>query len=208
MERKHIRQAALTIVDEEGAEALTMRHLAQHLNSSTSTLYRHYANRSELIIDLIDGVFRESEPPEITQPTWDHILKAGAIAGFEALSRHRRLAPLLIEYPPTGPAAMSRREMTVALLTTNGFSPQVAIQVYATIARYVLGFAMQLNSGEDEDGHSTQLAIALQRLDAAEYPATTQTARIAPMPLEDEFAFGLNLLISGLRRLQTQQETQ
>src|SRR2546430_1768414 len=48
---------ALRIVDEQGADALSMRSLAQALDSGTATLYRHFANRAELIAQVVDRVF-------------------------------------------------------------------------------------------------------------------------------------------------------
>ena len=46
--------AALELVDAQGADALSMRTLAQRLNPGTATLYRHFANRSELIAHVVD----------------------------------------------------------------------------------------------------------------------------------------------------------
>ena len=39
----------MQIIDEEGADALSMRSLAQRLDSGTATLYRHFPNRAALI---------------------------------------------------------------------------------------------------------------------------------------------------------------
>jgi TetR/AcrR family transcriptional regulator, tetracycline repressor protein len=51
--------AAVELVDAEGANALSMRMLAQHLDSGTATLYRHFANRAELVARVTDHVFGE-----------------------------------------------------------------------------------------------------------------------------------------------------
>src|SRR5271165_3306208 len=50
---------ALELVDEHGADALSMRSLAQRLESGTATLYRHFANRSELVAMLVERVLGE-----------------------------------------------------------------------------------------------------------------------------------------------------
>ncbi len=49
--------AALQIVDDEGADALSMRTLAQRLNSGTATLYRHFTSRADLVAAVVDKMF-------------------------------------------------------------------------------------------------------------------------------------------------------
>ena len=56
LDREFILTGALDIIDTRGAEALTMRSLAAHLESGTTTLYRHFANRAALIAAVIDRV--------------------------------------------------------------------------------------------------------------------------------------------------------
>ena len=45
----HIVDAAVKLVDDHGADALSMRSLAGHLGSSTATLYRHFPSRAALV---------------------------------------------------------------------------------------------------------------------------------------------------------------
>ena len=57
------RRAALELVDEHGADALSMRSLAQRLGSGTATLYRHFANRAELVAMVVDRMLGEVSSP-------------------------------------------------------------------------------------------------------------------------------------------------
>src|ERR671910_2827080 len=66
-----IRAAALKILDEEGIEALTMRRLAADLGAGAASLYRHVANRDELLVEIIDCVLGELGPPPDTE-SWRH----------------------------------------------------------------------------------------------------------------------------------------
>ena len=59
--RDRIIATALRIVDEEGAGALSMRTLAEHLGSGTAMLYRHFANRADLVAQVGDRVLGEVE---------------------------------------------------------------------------------------------------------------------------------------------------
>ncbi|AZP22496.1 TetR/AcrR family transcriptional regulator C-terminal domain-containing protein [Streptomyces aquilus] len=204
MPLERIVSTALRIVDEEGADALSMRTLAQRLGSGTATLYRHFDNRAALIAHVVDRVFGavELNGAELRAMAWQQALRTGAHAMFDALSRHQNAARLMVERVPLGPNAMAVRERCVAVLLDNGFPPRQAAHAYATLARYVLGFAVQANrqegAGRSDDA---QAAALFQSVDPDLFPATLAVASEMPIPLEEEFSFGLELLLSGLERL-------
>lgn len=193
---------ALQLVDEEGADALSMRTLAQRLESGTATLYRHFTNRAVLIGHVVDRVLGEVELDSraLAEMSWDQACQALARAMFDTLGKHRKVAPLLIEQTPIGPNAMMLRERGLAVLLDGGLSPGLAARAYATLARYVLGFAIQLG-GSGNGAEQERLSAHFHQLSSAEFPATLAVADSLPVPLEDEFAFGLELIINGLRQL-------
>ena len=203
--RDRIVDAAVHIVDVQGADALSMRTLAQQLNSGTATLYRHFENRSELIAEVVDRVFGEVDfdTEELIAAGWQQACKNVAHAMFGALRRHANVSRLLIEQVPVGPNAMLQRERLIALLLGSGFPPKLAARSYATLARYVLGFAIQLTGPEtgpeaaDPFDHA-RLSRAFHGVNPEIFPATIKVADHIPVPLEDEFGFGLDLVLDGL----------
>lgn len=201
--KERILAAALRIIDDEGAEALSLRLLAQRLDSSTSTLYRHFANRAELIDHVIDHTFDgvPVQADELRSLGWEDACRAMATWMFENLRSHPNVAPLLLTQAPTGPNARKLRELALQILLDAGFPPPVAIRCYATLARFVLGFAIQLNSEAGDDG-AFAAAYSSSRQDGL--PATAAVAAFAPVPLDEEFDFGLDLLLTGLARHRSQ----
>jgi AcrR family transcriptional regulator len=193
--------AALELVDERGADALSMRSLAQRLESGTATLYRHFANRSELVAMMVDRMIGEIDfdVDAVAALPWQQACTSFAQHMFDALGRHGNVASLLIEHVPMGPNALARREKILAILLANGFPPVVAAHAYATLSRYVLGFGIQL-SGSAAAEQDARLAAAFHELDPARYPATLTVADDLPVPLEEEFAYGLRLIVAGLER--------
>jgi AcrR family transcriptional regulator len=196
--------AALEIVDEQGAKALSMRSLAQRLESGTATLYRHFANRSELVAMLVEQILGEIDldAQAVAELPWQQACMLFARRTFEALGRHGNVAPLLIGHVPIGPNALAGRELCLSVLLDNGFAPAVAAHAYATLARYVLGFAIQLSGSTA--AHADQEAAAsaaFHHLDPSRYPATVSIADELPVPLDEEFEFGLSLIVAGLERL-------
>ncbi len=190
---------ALQIVDEQGADALSMRSLAQRLNSGTATLYRHFDGRADLVAEVVDRVFGaiELDVTRLSAMPWPEACKAAAHSMFDGLCSHQNVTPLLAADVPIGPNALAARERMIAFLLDNGFPPSLAARSYATLARYVVGFAIQRNSsqGDLDDG---KLVAAFHDLDPGQFPATVAVADHLPVPFDKEFDFGLELLVDGL----------
>lgn len=191
--------AAWEIVDDEGADALSMRTLAQRLNSGTATLYRHFTSRADLVAAVVDMMFGaiELNVAAMNELPWQDACKVAAHSMFDALRRHRKVASLLADDVPVGPNALAAREQMLEFLLANGFPPALAARSYATLSRYILGFAMQLTDSHGNLGEAP-LAQIFHNLDPSQFPATVAVADSLPVPFEDEFAFGLDLIIDGL----------
>jgi AcrR family transcriptional regulator len=195
---------ALELVEEQGADALSMRSVAQRLGSGTATLYRRFASRSELVSMVIDQILGDVEldARAVAELPWQQACISFARHMFAALSRHGNVAALLVEYVPMGPNALANRELCLSVLLDNGFAPAVAAHAYATLARYVLGFAIQLSGSTAAVGEQdAELSAAFHHLDPSRYPATVAVADELPVPLEEEFEFGLQLIVAGLEAL-------
>ena len=191
--------AALELVDEQGADALSMRSLAQRLGSGTATLYRHFAGRSELVALVVDRMIGETDVRAIASLPWQQACMSFAQSMFDALGRHGNVAALLIGHIPVGPNALAQRELVLSVLLDNGFAPAAAARAYATVSRYVLGFAIQHSRATDD--HDAELSAAFHQLDPSRYPATVAVADDLPVPLEEEFVFGLRLIVAGLEQM-------
>ncbi|MFD8531653.1 TetR/AcrR family transcriptional regulator C-terminal domain-containing protein [Streptosporangium canum] len=198
---ERIVSTALEIVDAEGVDALTFRALAQWLGSSTATLYRHVDNRADLLGHVVERVFSEIEidPDALRGADWPHACERLATGMFDAIARHPRAAPLLAETVPTGPNAMAYRELGLEILLAGGFSPAAARTLVATLGRFVIGFAVQLRDDPDHQQADARAGSTLHHADPALYPSISLTAAEATVPLAEEFALGLDLLIRGMR---------
>ncbi|WP_411289557.1 TetR/AcrR family transcriptional regulator [Mycobacterium adipatum] len=198
--------AAVAVLDEDGADALSMRNLAQRLDSGTATLYRHFTGRADLVAQVVDSVLAEAHVDDETLAgmAWQEACEALAHSLFDVFRRHPNVAPLLVEQVPTGPNSWAQREQVIALLLKAGFAAPTAAQACATLGRYVLGFATQL-APPSASASATDEDAMWQNLDPQTFPATASVASHLPVPLEQEFAFGLELLITGLNYMMLHQ---
>ncbi len=193
--------AALDLIASDGAQALSMRTLAQRLDSGTATLYRHFGGRAQLVADVVDAVFGEAalDIGDLANEPWQRSCEKVAHAMYAALGDHPGVAQLLLEHIPVGPNAMVIREASLNMLLQNGFPPALAVRSYATLSRYVLGFAIQASASPDRNAELD--AELFRGIDLTRFPATLAVADSLPVELEEEFAFGLGLIIDGLSRI-------
>lgn len=197
-------EAAKEIIDAHGIDALSMRAIAEHLDSGTATLYRHFSSRTKLIGYVVDRILSEAslDLDDDEPRDWQSIVAFSARSMYALLNRYKGIAALLAESIPVGPNSMERRERLIGLLLANGFSAEVASRAYATIARFVLGFAIQHSDQGDSVANASQPTSLYRRgVDSEKYPALHAVARHLPIGLEDEFEFGLQLILSGLSLL-------
>jgi hypothetical protein len=96
------------------------------------------------------------------------------------------------------------RESLLSVLLDNGFAPETAAHIYATLSRYILGFAMQVAGSTTAEQHDAEVSAAFHRLDPDRYPATVAVADELPVPLATEFSFGLRLMMAGLAHRKAQ----
>jgi AcrR family transcriptional regulator len=208
--REDILAAALAILDEQGADALSLRALAQRLGSGTATLYRHFDSRADLLAEVVDRIIGEIhvDPGPVAEHSWQDACASLARAMFDVLRRHRHAAPLVAQHIPMGPHAALQRERALGLLLSSGFSPALAVGAFTSISRHVLGFAMQLSSSAaaEESGEAAAVAAQVHALDPSRFPATAAVADEMPVPLEEEFEFGLRLIIAGLEAERAHEE--
>ncbi|MBT2534507.1 TetR/AcrR family transcriptional regulator C-terminal domain-containing protein [Arthrobacter sp. ISL-48] len=198
--KQRIIDAALQIIDEEGADALSLRTLATRLSSGTATLYRHVSGRAELIALVLDQLIGEARDGvgDISELPWDEACRRISTTLFEVLSRHGRAAALLAESVPVGKNALALRETLLTVLLDAGFTSDVAVRAVATLGHYVLGFAMQAEP-PGTVAPVLEAETLAQLMDAQNYPNTTAIAQLIPRPLPEEFSFGLRCLLRGLQ---------
>jgi AcrR family transcriptional regulator len=205
LSRYRVLEAAVALADEAGLEAFSMRALAQELGVVPMALYKHVANKDELIDGMVDRVFSEIELPP-TDVDWRSAMRRRAISTRDALKRHSWAIGMMESRHP-GPANLRNHNAVMGCLRGAGFSFETAIHAYSIQDAYIYGFALQ----ERDTGFETPASAgeAAQRraesIDALEhYPHLAEIVTKLPQSGYDnavEFAWGLDLILDGLERL-------
>jgi AcrR family transcriptional regulator len=198
-------QAAVALADEAGLEAFSMRALAQELGVVPMALYKHVANKDELLDGMVDIVFGEIELPS-AELDWRSAMRSRALSTREAMKRHSWAIGMMESRRP-GPANLRNHNAVMGCLRKAGFSFELAIHAYSLQDAYIYGFALQ----ERDTGFETpdSAGEAAQRRAASvgaleDYPHLVEIVTKLPKSGYDnavEFAWGLDLILDGLERL-------
>ncbi|QGH69672.1 TetR/AcrR family transcriptional regulator [Pseudactinotalea sp. HY158] len=205
--RDEIIDAALTVLERDGADALTTRAVAQQMRTGPASLYAHVAGKDELLELLVDRVIGEMpEPPQPRPPVWADQLRQMCRDTRAALLVHPGIAAVALGTPPGGPHALHRTECLLAVLRAGGLPDRVAALALDLFSQYVVASAFEADLRRRASGAGPEWPAELERyfssLSRDRFPHTVQLAAQLTRPAEDErFEFGLDVLIAGLHSL-------
>ena len=115
LDRERIVAAAISLADEGGLEAVSLRKVAARLDAGPMRLYGYISTKEELFDLMVDEVYAEILPEE--QPRdWREALGSHAHRTRRAALRHEWLADLLGGRPSLGPNALAVGEATLSAL--------------------------------------------------------------------------------------------
>ncbi|MEU1538672.1 TetR/AcrR family transcriptional regulator C-terminal domain-containing protein [Actinacidiphila glaucinigra] len=210
LSREAIVTAALHVVDAEGLDALSMRRVAQELDTGAASLYAHVANKEELLELLLDRIQAGVTRPEPDPERWQEQVKELARQGRRVLVAHRDLARAAIgQGIPFGPNALLNAEAMLAILKAGGLSDQVCAYGVDALALFVTATAVEESlrgqglgeSGVTLDEQVVRIREYFRSLPPEGFPHITGMVDALMRDEGDErFEFGLDLLVSGLAR--------
>jgi AcrR family transcriptional regulator len=215
LNRDVIVDAALAVLDREGSGAVTMRRVAQELNTGPASLYAHVNGKEDLENQVFDRIAAEVPIPVTDPSRWREQVKELLTSQAEVFSRHPGAAAFAMARIPYGPNALDRMEAMLSLLRAGGVDDQVAafaadlLYLYVTAHAYEEGLARSQGRTEvSERLHHAQLEEYFKKLPTARFPNLVALSTFlfnlggSPDGLEehqiDRFQFGLDVLIAGL----------
>jgi DNA-binding transcriptional regulator YhcF (GntR family) len=215
-DRDQVVRAAIGIADAEGLSGLSMRRLAGALRMPTMSLYRHIADKDELVLLMMDQVMAENPPPPYLTPGrdgWRACLQALARMQWLMYRRHPWLAQAVsFTRPPLAPNAIAHTEWAMQALEELGLTPNMQFRAAVMIANHVRGTAVNLEEeaqAEQDTGMTDSEWFAAQQ---GRFAAVLASGRLPMMSRflagsDQEFdldilmEFGLGRLLDGLQHL-------
>ena len=193
--------AAHQVADQGGLDAVSLRSVAARLGVTPMALYRHVAGKDDLLAELVDARLGSQGLPPVAPGDWQSWLAAVARSLRRLLGAEPAALGLFSRRPVTTWAARNRLDVTVDWLIDAGFTRQAAVEAYAAVHTYTLGFCAL------EAARSASLAGPVRA--GSRGPARS----IEPEPVEpvaeaisrfvsdEQFELGLGAMVTGLAEI-------
>ena len=221
--RDDIAQAAVSVADAEGLEAVSMRRVASELGLGTMSLY-HYVKSKDELLDLMGDRIMGGQLVDDAdlRHGWREGLTAIARATRANFERHPWMGGAMSPRPSTmpGPNAMRHVDQSVAAVAELGVDVPTQMEIIATVDDYVIGFVVRSQRvaehaeqvGDDATAQWMEATFdhLRRRIESGEFPdlqRAVQANRDAGGRDEDlgrmansegRFERGLELLLDGI----------
>jgi AcrR family transcriptional regulator len=212
LSKTRVLETAVALADEGGVDALSMRKIAQVLGVVPMALYKHVANKNELLDGMIDVVIGEIDPPA-DGAGWKAAIRGRVLSARRMLLRHpwasgviesrmkARANPTLV--------VMEYLDSMIGIFRAGGFSIDLTHHAMHVMGSRLLGFSQELF--EDSSDRAPEPDMPPPEEIAQRFPYIAELAMAVAHDEESvvgsgcddqfEFEFALDLTLDGLQRL-------
>ncbi|MGW2343613.1 TetR/AcrR family transcriptional regulator C-terminal domain-containing protein [Streptomyces sp. NPDC001661] len=205
LDKAHVADTALDVLNDVGLEGLTLRAIAKQLNVQAPALYWHFKNKQALLDEMATVMFRR-----MTEA-------GGASAAYEPagdwrehlLQANRHLRAMLLRYRDgakvfsgsrlTGTDHGPEMEAHLRLLIDAGFTAEQAAWAGSTASMYTLGFVTEEQGMRPEPTRDDSLVDIAERAEKlADYPLAAAAGNQLFAAYDERFEEGLQLIVAGI----------
>lgn len=191
LSRGSVLRAAVELADAEGIDAVSMRRVADRLGVVPMALYKHVADKDDLLDGMVDELIAEFATPAPALPPaprraanrsldtlaaqrdWRPDFRA-AVAGARAVVTRHTWARRAIETRTRRSAAvLGHMERLTSILLDGGLSPDLAHHAMHALGNRIWGFSPELFNDPDraDAGAAASRARTGPAPDPADFPA-------------------------------------
>jgi AcrR family transcriptional regulator len=204
--RERVLQAAVELADRDGIEALSMRKLGKELGVEGMALYRHVRGKEELLDGIVDAVVGEIRAPR-GGTDWKADMRALALSARQVMLRHPWAPRVVVDRQDIGPATLGHIDSVLGILSTGGFSIDMAHHALHVLGSRILGFTQDPFDDAADPPPDPETAARLARELGEHFPylgelaaAVSHEGCLGGCDDDVEFEFGLDLILEGLER--------
>jgi AcrR family transcriptional regulator len=208
LSRERVLRAAVALADAGGADALSMRKIAQELGVVPMALYKHVSNKDELLDGMVDVVVGEIDPPP-SGTDWKTAIRQRVLSARSALLRHPWASRVIESRTNPTPAVLEYMDAMIGIFRAGGFSIDLTHHAMHAMGSRLWGFTQELF--DDTADVDPEMEAAMLREMAETYPHITEVIMAITHDEESvvgqgcddqfEFEFALDLMLDGLARL-------
>jgi AcrR family transcriptional regulator len=209
-------KTALKILAAEGIDAVTMRRVAQELQTGPASLYAHVANKDELDELMLDAVLSELPLPEPDPENWVEQVKEMLRRQVRAMTAYPGIARVAWNIPvPVTPGALHQGEAMLALLRAGGLDLKRATFAGDALALYAKAYAYEGSAWthgeydmEEMSERGRQMAAYMRSLPAEVFPNMLGIGEFFNAETAAErFEFALDMFLGGLQAIASRKDS-
>jgi len=211
MSREIVLRAAVTLADDAGIDAVSMRNLARELGVVPMALYKHVTNKEELLDGMVDVIVAEIDPP--TQGArWKDTIRQRILSARQVQLRHPWAPQMIKSRTHATPIVLDYMNSLIGTFRTGGFSADLTHQVMHALGSRMWGFTLEVFPTTPPADPDLRAAVFSHL--AATYPHISEIATAGSHDEDStvgqgcddqfEFEFGLDVLLDGFERLHQQ----
>jgi AcrR family transcriptional regulator len=208
LSKERVLRAAVGLADEIGVEQLSMRKLAQELGVVPMALYKHVANKDEMLDGMVDVVIGEIDQAP-AGANWKTAVRQRILSARHALLRHPWASRVIESRTNPTPAVLEYMDSMIGLFRAGGFSVDLTHHAMHAMGSRLMGFTQELF--DDSEDLGPEMATIMVREMGDKYPYITEIVMeithdegsVVGQGCDDqfEFEFALDLLLGGLERM-------
>jgi len=203
-----ILDAALTLLDEGGPNAASVRGIAASVGVAPNAIYTYFPDKAAVTKAVVERLLGEVDHDvfaDRTQP-WRLRVESLALELRQRLAAHPGAVPLMISSRLNGPHALTLNERLLQLLADAGLDPDAAARASYLLIVYVFGsIALEIADGDEpgrlppEPERTAARHATLAAAPADQYPRTVAAAAtIADHISTEQYLWGLHRLLDGI----------
>jgi AcrR family transcriptional regulator len=198
-------EAALAVLDADGLDQLSMRHVARTLGTTAGALYWHVGSKDGLLDLIFDRIIGEQHVPDPRPEVWHEQVKEVARTMRATILGHRDVVRLSIGRIPMGPNALAYADRLLGIFRAGGLPDALALAAQQLLFSIVIGFAIDETG---EGGHPPadpaapdDVAGYVGTLPADRFPHLTSVAdHFTAIDPDERFELLLEIFVSGIGR--------
>ena len=211
LDRGRVIAAAIDLADRDGLDTLSMRTLAAELAVTPMALYKHVADKDDLLGGMVDAVVTSYRPPP-SGLAWSAATRDRILVARDALLVHPWLRSAIERSTRRTPAVLGHMDAVAGELLAGGLSIGLAHPAMHALGHRIWGFSPEAfdEAPAPEPAGITAVTSADSMAMMAElaqlYPAVAAIAAESAATggscdEQSEFEFTLDLLLDAFARL-------
>jgi AcrR family transcriptional regulator len=201
--REGIVAAAVGVMQAEGLDRVTMRRLAQELDTGPASLYVYVRSTAELHAAMLEQLLGQVDLSPVAAPgDWRDRLIEILSSYTSILFGQPGLAQSVLVTRPSGPAYLSLAEGILALQSAGGVPPARAAWAVDLLLHFATSTAAEQGTRHlavDADDEQEALAAALREAPASTFPhIAALSAELVSGAGPDRLSWGFRVLINGI----------